>query len=373
MQDVIVIGGCHHNMLGVLRSLGQKGINSYVIIETNEETPYVLKSKYIKFSWKVRTENEVLDILRKYVYLFPSKPVVIACSDNLSSLLDQNKDELSKHYFIPGAEKQGVITCLMNKEEMIKLAADSGFLIPQSTATDTNSSERVNISMPWIVKPLVSKDGAKSDIERIYSYTDWENYKKKHGVKVQVQQLIDKEFEYQLIGLSLYGGSEVIIPGVSHVIRPAATTNTGFLHYEPLNKSFESVVKAGKDFLKATTYSGLFSLEFLRGKDGKDYFMEINFRNDGNAICVTAAGVNLPYIWYLYNVSGNYRSEIENRIIKPVYIMPEFSDLSYMIHGKLGFFTWIKDIIRTDSYMEFDFHDQKPFWTLFFQRLFKRV
>ena len=56
--------------------------------------------------------------------------------------------------------------------------------------------------------------------------------------------------------------------------------------------------------------------------------MEINFRNDGNAICVTAAGFNLPYIWYLYNTGGNYREEIEASKVKPTYVMPEFADIS---------------------------------------------
>lgn len=27
------------------------------------------------------------------------------------------------------------------------------------------------------------------------------------------------------------------------------------------------------------------------------YFLETNFRNDGNAFCVTESGVNLPVVW----------------------------------------------------------------------------
>lgn len=36
-------------------------------------------------------------------------------------------------------------------------------------------------------------------------------------------------------------------------------------------------------FIRDLGYSGLFSLEFIRDKSGKDYFMELNMRNDGNA------------------------------------------------------------------------------------------
>lgn len=43
----IIIGGNHHNTLGVIRSLGYKGFNSLVILVTGEKTPYVSYSKYI--------------------------------------------------------------------------------------------------------------------------------------------------------------------------------------------------------------------------------------------------------------------------------------------------------------------------------------
>jgi len=191
-------------------------------------------------------------------------------------------------------------------------------------------------------------------------------------LKVQIQQLVDKDYEYQLIGLSLDSGNEVIIPGVSHVIRPQATTNTGFLHYKPLNEAYKEQLRLCKKFISQVGYSGLFSMEFLRGKDGKDYFMEINFRNDGNAICVTTSGVNLPYIWYLYNTKVDYRKEFSN-IVNPVYIMPEFADMSLIRHGQLSIWQWLKDIRKTDRFMEFDKHDKSPFWCYLRMRLFRLV
>lgn len=361
MKEAFVIGGCHHNMLGVIRSLGESGVNPLVIIETKENNPYVLKSRYIKKFWKVLDEKDVLDILLSEAGKHNDKPVVIACADNLSSLLDMHYDELSKYYALPGAKEQGRITRLMDKEVMSELAAEVGLLVPSSVATDTSIDEDIAVPLPWIIKPLVSKNGVKADIERIYKPQEWAEYKSRHQARVQVQQLIEKEFEYQLIGLSLNGGEEVIIPGVSHVIRPQSYTNTGFLRYEPLSTDYAESVNKSKKFLKETGYSGLFSMEFLRGKDGKDYFMEINFRNDGNAICVTAAGVNLPFIWYLSQTGSRW--ELEHSI-KTVYVMPEFDDFRQIHHGNISFWQWFNDIQRTDRFMEFDSKDKKPFWSL---------
>lgn len=367
---VFVIGGNHHNALGVIRSLGVRGIKPYVVIQSPQKKPYISYSIYIQRCWIVESEIEVLDILKQEGANYPdTKAVLIACADNLSSLVDLHRDELSPYYYLPGSKTQGRITHLMDKEVMSSLAQEVGFLVPLSKAINTEDNLDIEIPLPWIIKPLVSKDGSKDDIERIFSKEEWADYRQKHHLRVQVQHLIDKDYEYQLIGLSLNGGEEVIIPGYSYILRPAATTNTGFLRYLPLDDSFQDVLDTSKLFLKATGYSGLFSLEFLRDKEGKDYFMEINFRNDGNAICVTASGVNLPYIWYLYSTGGDFRNEMHRSHVKPVYVMPEFADLSLVIHKKLNLFTWLIDIRRTDCFMEYDKNDTAPFWYYVLKRI----
>lgn len=359
---VLVIGGNHHNTLGVIRSLGEKGIMPDVIILAPVNNPYVGKSKYIKNIKIVQTEDQLLHYLRDAKYSI--NPVVISCADVVSGVLDCHYDELSLKYILPGSQIQGRITYLMDKEVMSELAHKVGFRIPDSFSLETNNTIDIPIKFPWIIKPLVSKDGSKAEIKRIYSFEEWNSYRIEHDAKIQIQQLIEKKFEYQLIGLSLDNGNQVIIPGVSVIIRPLETTNTGFLHYQEIDESYDSTLNLCGEFLKEVGYNGLFSMEFLRGEDDNDYFMEINFRNDGNAICVTAAGYNLPYIWYLYNTGGGYKEEIAHSNIRPVYVMPEFTDISLIKHGKLNAFTWIRDAIRTNRFMEFDRKDQKPFWYL---------
>ena len=49
-------------------------------------------------------------------------------------------------------------------------------------------------------------------------------------------------------------------------------------------------------FMDRVGYRGPFSVELLH-KGNKNYFMEVNFRNDGLAYTATAAGINLPAIY----------------------------------------------------------------------------
>ena len=364
---VFVVGACHHNTLGVIRGLGFNGINPNVIIVRHNKNPYIGYSKYIERKWIVDNNEEVINVLFEEGRSLRNKAVLIACSDSLSSLVDENSQKLSEYYYIPGAS--GTLTPIMNKSTMSLLAERIGFTVPKFVST-TSDAEVPNLPLPWIIKPLVSKNGQKTDIQRIYTEEEWEEYKKAgHTHEIQVQKLIKKDYEYQLIGVSLKSGEDVIIPGVSVVLRPAINTNTGFLRYEPLDDSYTEVLILCKKFLKEVGYSGLFSMEFLRGIDGKDYFMEINFRNDGNAICVTASGVNLPYIWYLYNTGQDYRDYLSTTHVRPVYVMPEMSDLSYIKQGKLSVLSWIKDICKTDCFMEFSKKDPMPFVHLIVQKI----
>jgi len=374
MRKVIVIGGVHHNTLGVIRSLGYQGIRPYVICTTTEKDPYILHSQYIKQFWIMR-EDKLVDFLVCTFHDEEEKPIIIACADSLASLLDVNLNLLREYFLLPGSSVQGRLTKFMDKETMRNQAIQSGFLTPDSVVADLRSNTEIHLPFPWIIKPLVSKNGSKTDIRRIYNQQDWRQYKQEmHYEYVQVQKLIDKDFEYQLIGCSLSGGTILIIPGVARCINPSKVTNTGFLHYEPLD-GWNLPIESCRKFMKAVGYEGLFSMEFLRGKDGKDYFMETNFRNDGNAICVTASGVNLPMIWVKYK-SGENINELNSIVCKSVYANPEFNDFYLMATRQISFSAWLRDIKNTDVFMEFDGTDPKPFFVLlrqYFIHCIKRV
>lgn len=372
MRNIIVTGGNHHNTYGVIRALGQKNLRPFLLLVSEESDSFLLRSKYISDRVIVRNETEAI------IYLQNNKQdlegsVIIACSDGMSSVLDSNRDSLSSYYKLPGAKAQGAITAIMDKEAMSHLAREIGFSVPKSWIVET-IRDIVNIEYPCITKPLRSKDGHKSDIEICNSHEELESIIKTGSCYCyQVQEFIEKDFEYQIIGLSINGGQEIVIPGFSRCIRPCPRTNTGFLHYESLEDLFAPLDKC-EQFVNKIGYSGLFSIEFLRDKKGEDYFLEMNFRNDGNAICVTASGTNLPYLWYLANSQGNYKSELSKSTFRSVYVMPEFSDFeSFVYTGIVPILEWVKDIYRTDTFMVFNKEDIKPFIYQVKKRIFQIV
>lgn len=360
MKRIIVFGGNHHNTLGVIRSLGRKGIFSEVLL--HDKLPIkecnVLRSKYIK-SWnKIDTVEEGIN----YLYSNRSqheKPIIICSSDGAASAIDMHYEELNDYYHIPNCGQQGVITELMNKEKMATLAEKCGLLCPKTYVIDEYATFDINnITFPIITKPLLSIEGNKSEITICNNNTELKRFVNTHrNGRFQIQQFIQKQFEYQLIGCSLDGGKHIIIPGRSKIITQPVCTNTGFLHYEQLDG--QEPIDACYQFLREINYSGLFSLEFLRDKDGKNYFMEINFRNDGNSICVTEAGVNLHYIWYAFHTQIDWETEARLNIHN-IFVMPEFTELSLWYQGIIGPTRFIKEMRQADVFMDYSKDDPAP-------------
>lgn len=361
-MKVVVIGGLHHNLLGVIRSLGEAGvqkndINVLIVGAKIPEKNIIAKSKYVRLFDVCETYNDILPWLLKLSKTDGIKRTVICCSDGCSEAVISNADKLRDEYNIP--ETKISITDLMEKEYQDDIARRCGLFVPEGALISDFKKISWN-TFPYIIKPSKSIAGAgKADIR--ISNDKEELLANLQGVKadaVQVQRYIQKKMEFQLIGCSLDGGGQIIIPGFTKIIRQPKNTNTGYLLYSPISSlKFDGV--AVERFIKEIGYSGLFSMEFIRGEDDKDYFLEINMRNDGNAYCVKTAGVNLPYIWCCYQETGvipNVKTEFET----PIYFMPDYYDLSYGIHEK-GILGWIHEFFGAKSHTLFNLKDMGPF------------
>ncbi|WP_297676523.1 ATP-grasp domain-containing protein [uncultured Bacteroides sp.] len=359
-HNAIIIGADHHNTLGVVRSLGSKGINSDVIIIPYRNKIRKVKSKYINSIKSFPDDRQIISELLGMESCV--KQVLLATCDIASSLLDTNYDLLKDKFVL--FNSKGHLTDLMSKETMCHLAMEVGLNIPEYTIWSKGTDMPKNIEFPVITKAISSIDGNKSDTAVCQSDEELRNFLKNPDLcpHIQIEKFIQKEFEFQFIGVSLDGGETIVIPGHSHIVRPNGVQNTYYFQYKENDKSFLTTLKLTKDFIRKSGYSGLFSVEFLRDKDGKDYFLEMNFRNDGNAICVTDAGYNLPYIWYLYATGGNYKTEIANSKFRSVVFCPEFFYFKDYVYGEISFMTWLKDTIRANSYTDYWKGDNHLYW-----------
>lgn len=364
MEDVIVIGsGNHHNTLGVVRALGERGFGVELISIGSKKKHYVTSSKYVKSFHILADVADVVPCLLERI-VQGNKEIVVSCADSVTEHLNMNRDALEGRYILPGCDEQGRILTLMDKTTMIQMAAVHGLRAPMVWRLP---EDKANVTFPCITKSYVSSHGGKADVKIIRTQEQFDEFLANCEDEIFAQPYIDKKEEVQFIGCSLRGGEEVIIPGMSRIIRSQPNTNTGFLEYGPIDAFYNKTVERSKQYIKDCGYSGLFSIEFIRSKNDEVFFLEINFRNDGNAWCVTTAGVNLPAIWVKANSRMDYKEEIHD--VKSITVMPEFQDFKLVLQRKVKLGQWLKDVRRTDAFLDWNRKDKKPFFRFILNKI----
>ena len=371
--QAIILGVNHHNTYGIIRSLAKIHIKPIVIINECKNNCFYRKSRYIKQLMYVPFDNIVEWLINYGQASGKIRHTLYISSDALSELVDQNQNILKSYYNLPCSGYQGMLSKVMDKQIMGDFAIKSGLTIPYNCKTyDVHelSNDAINLNYPCIIKPIKSSKGHKSDINICYNDADLKMALSKITCdKVQIQDYIDKDFEFQLIGLSLNKGNNIIIPGITKVIWSASNnSNTGIVEIRPIDPRYQTLINQVTQFIQSFEYTGSFSVEFLKSKNGTYFFMEINFRNDGNAIVVTAAGVNLPQIWWEYH-NSQQKYKINKCQIRQKTIATPFWNMLPCARKENSIFKMIKYSMRSKIFMDFTLFDPEPFFLQLYQRL----
>lgn len=360
-NKIIIIGGNHHNTLGLIRSVGELGLPVIVLLEPCDLHFCNLRfSKYITRLHLLNSTNEAINILQKDYWTDNEKGIIICGSDTSISLLDANYDKLKNHFFIFNAKgQQNRINYYLNKIHTFPLAQESGLSIIK-TWHIYNSNEIPNdITYPCIIKGNNSTISSKEDM---FICNNIEELKGclKDGTEYLIQEYINKEFELDAVGFAYNKGSNIYMPCVIRKIRDELNNQSYYTRLDDIKEYPQLNTDSIKRFIQGIGYEGIFSIEFLY-KDNKFYFLEINMRNDGTGYIYTSAGVNYPLLWILY-CTNNLTSSILNSIkIKTPFYSMQITDISNVIKKKVSFWEWVKQAYKTDTYFVFNKHDIVPF------------
>lgn len=362
-NKIVVIGADHHNTLGVVESFGLKGLNSYVVLLSPHSQGYILHSKFVIDGWCCCDEQSIINCLLTHFTDFSNKTVIVTTNDIVACIIDRNHSSLINYFLIPSVKPYGNLSTVMSKENMSELARYVGLDVPKTWVVDEKQLPN-DLEFPVITKAISSVEGTKDNIRVCFDNDQLKDFlsNNERCHSIQIQEFIEKEYEFQFLGCSINGGEEVIISGRTNIIRPNGLDNTFFLSFDKCEPELGETILKAINFVKLTHYTGLFSIEFLHDKtSGRNYFTEMNFRNDGNAICVTKAGTNLPYIYYLSMIGGDYKDEINKSSIRKTYLVPEVYYFSRLLAGEFGFWEWAKNMRKANCCTTVFKNDIKPF------------
>lgn len=348
----------HYNPLNVIRSLGERGLNAYVILRSNNPV-MINHSRYPQKLYIVSTLEEGYQILIKEYGNEEKKPFIYCSDDKTMSFLDEHYNELIDKFFLYNAGQQGRITWLQNKDNITTLGAMANLDNPPKEVVNTGVLPST-LKYPVITKVLASTMGAwKDDVFICHNQEELKDaFTKIKSRKLIIQEYIDKVGEFCMEGFSINDGQDIFIPYVADYIR---YYNNSYGHYMNMIPFENSILKNKiKELFKLTKYNGIFEIEFMKGPDSKDYFLEINFRASTWNYALTVGGGNLPYFWAKSTLAGRILYEEMQLREKPFQAIVEPSDFVRNV-TKVGLFKWLKQCFTAECHYYYNKKDPKPF------------
>ena len=358
----IVFGPDHYNPLGVIRSLGEKGVYPIVILWA-EKPVLVNHSKYISELYVVKSIEEGFNILISKFNNELEKPFLFLTMDKIVSYIDSHYNEV-KRYFITynGGGEQGRLNWLMNKDNITNLGIEAGLEVPQKEVVDTGILPH-NVKYPIITKVLDSTMGAwKGDVHICHNEAELVNaFTTIKAPKLIIQEYIKKKGEFCFEGFSINDGQDIFLPYVFDYIRYYDDSYGHFMTVTPVEES--EFIGRIRDLFKLSRFNGIFEIEFMKGPEDENYFLEINLRASTWNYAPTVGGANLPYLWAKSTLLGRIPQEEFSIRKRPFTAMVEITDFfNNCKNGDVSLIQWIKEFKNSECTYTFNKKDNKPFY-----------
>ncbi len=348
------------NTLGVVRALGDAGIKSYLVLTDRSYLTH--HSKYVIETHLAGSLEAGLNYILSRFGNEKEKPFIIATSDDTESCLDCHYDELKDKFHFFNAGEQGRITRMMEKGYLPQLAESCGFKIPK-TEEVRNGELPKTLHYPVITKsPTSTIRNWKSNVHICYNEEELiDAFKQINQDRVVIQEYIEKDNELDYEGFVINNGRDLYMPLDNRFYR---TEKDGYGNYSFIERnSHPELLESIKMLFEKTGYNGIFEMEFLIGKDGQIYFLEINFRGSAWLYAFSKCGVNLPYMFAQSILQGKIDSSHENIKKLPfsfMYVMTDFR--LNVLTKKVSLWRWLREFLTTDCFFYYNRHDMKPFF-----------
>lgn len=365
----IILGSDHYNTLGIVRSLGEVGIKPDIILHPKYHPhPHMANnSKYVRNVFIVSSPEECYQKLIQLYSDLKEKPFVYTCDDWVGSIVDEHMDELKDRFYFFHGKTAGIISHFQQKDVIHELAKKYGLNVAKSELIKKGDLPKT-LSYPVITKSIKSVLGAwKSDVFICKNEKELiQAFAKIKSKDILVEEYIERETEYYYDAFSINNGANSYFPYKAQCLRAKEGEYGNYLRFTSLPPHHIDnlhEIDCVKKMIQEIGYTGIFEAEFLKGKDGKLYFLEINFRNSTWSYPMTFGGVNMPYLWAKGSLFG-FIEESEIHPSKDSFIgLVEFKEFKdFVLSGKINPFVWIYQVAKADMLFFYNKNDSKPFW-----------
>jgi predicted ATP-grasp superfamily ATP-dependent carboligase len=368
----VIVLSAHTMGLGVIRSLGQKGIPVYAVSYSKSDmgrSSRFVKKYFISENPEESPEgfiNSVIKIGKKL-----NKPILMPADDATLKIVSQNKVLLSE-YFRVACSDWSIIKKIIFKQHTYAIAEKLGVPTPASVILKDESDLKhaaQKTNFPCILKPFESHTFYEMFNKKMvlvknqYHLEEEFHQLNKTGTKLLLQEYIPGADAAGVNYNSCSIRGEIKQDFLAHKVR---MSDDGFgipttVVSSEMNKE---VVSHSKLLLKELNYTGYSCIEYKYDERDSQYkLMEINGRYNRSVLLSLKCGINFPFLEYQGSVGekANYKRKYKTG----VFWIDEYKDLQCnfkkIISGKLKISSFFKPYLKSNIKAVYYYGDLMPF------------
>jgi D-aspartate ligase len=302
----VVIGGDHQG-LGIVRSLGRRGIDVVVI---DDEHSISRHSRYVAGSYRfreLRTAEQTVGALLSVAQRRDVEGwVVYPTRDETVAALAQHRAQLVDHFRVPTPDWP-VTQWAWDKRNTYARAQELGIPVPRTWHIASEEDlDRVDGEPPYVIKPAIKEHflyATKCKAWRANSREELALRFRAAAALVGTDEVVIQEL--------IPGGSDSQVAYCAFfkdgIARASMTTRYVRQHPAEFGRAstfvrtaeVPGVEEMSLRFLRSISYYGLVELEYRQDRrDGSTKLLDVNARTWGYHILGQRAGVDFPYLLY---------------------------------------------------------------------------
>lgn len=301
-----VVFASSYTALGIIRSLGRKGIPVWILDDGRSPARY---SRYVQRSFPLNKEDEagqislLIEIAQKNNLqgwtLFPD-------GDKGASIIAKNYDRLSEYYQLT-TPKWDILQWAVDKYYTYQLAAEIGADYPKAFYPKNRSDvEILDGKFPMILKPVHHQGSdafsngrawqAKDRAELLSLYDEMCRLAADPSV-IMIQEMIAAEPGTQVSYAALCKDGTVLADIFAERVRLTPPEFGVSAYVESIERP--ELEAPSRRFLEKIKYTGIVEIEFmLDRRDGLYKMLDVNTRAWGWIAMCGYAGVDFPYLMW---------------------------------------------------------------------------
>lgn len=358
-KKVVIWGVDDYNTLGLFRELGEFDLDITFLVFQGVRNCATL-SKYCKKYVETPTLEAGMEYLLQNYKGASNKAVIINSNDLIAEYLDLHREELSEWFIVPGTLNPGLLKKMDDKATMTSIAKELGFDVPESRECKWDSNID-DVKYPCLLKPTHQTLGhynefkfkvckSKSVLKNTLRFVRKET-------TFILQQYIPKESVALVYGCRTLDGKTHL----AGVLEKDRFCDNGDGSHGVIMSEFPSYINQELivKFMEKVDFYGLFSVEYLVYQ-GKAYFIEVNWRNDGTSHLFCQAGANLPLLWVVSSLENDL-SNISEKVAPRSMFIDEIFDEENLKRKIVTKEQWNKERTEATVFKYYDEDDMAPY------------